>query len=105
MPGSFSLKESINNFARGRMTAALEALGFRCMPSQANFVFACPPKGIEAATVYKLLFERKVLVRYFDLPRVSDGLRISVGSEEETDVLLAALEQILASVKTTGGTR
>ena len=87
------------------MTAALEAMGMRCMPSQANFVFARAPKGMEASTLYKLLFERKVLVRYFDLPRVSDALRISVGSEEETDALLAALEQILATVKPTGGTR
>jgi len=88
---------------RGRMATALEEMGFRCMPSQANFVFARAPESIEAATLYKLLFERKVLVRYFDLPRVSDGLRITVGSDEEVDTLLAALEQILASVK--GGTR
>ena len=90
---------------RARMTTTLEAMGFRCMPSQANFVFARAPESIEAATVHRQLFERKVLVRYFDLPRVSDGLRISVGSDREVDTLLAALEQILATVKPTGGTR
>ena len=84
---------------RRRLTGALEEMGLRCMASQANFVLARAPKGIEASDLYRLLFERKVLVRYFNLPRVSDGLRISVGSEEETDALLAALEQILASVK------
>ncbi len=88
---------------RERMTTELEAMGFRCMPSQTNFVFARAPESTEAATLYKQLFERKVLVRYFDLPRVRDGLRISVGSDEEVDTLLSALEQILASVK--GGTR
>jgi histidinol-phosphate aminotransferase len=90
---------------RRRMSAALEEMGFRCMPSHANFVFARAPEGTAASDLYRLLFERKVLVRYFNLPRVSDGLRISVGSEQEVDALLAALEQILASVKPTGGTR
>jgi histidinol-phosphate aminotransferase len=84
---------------RARMTAALEALGLRCMESHANFVFALAPDGIEAAEIYQRLFERKVLVRYFNLPRVSNGLRISVGSDEEVDRLLAELEQILATVK------
>jgi histidinol-phosphate aminotransferase len=80
---------------RARLTAELEAMGFGCLPSQANFVLARVPEGRDARALYRGLFDRKILVRYFNAPRLDDCLRASVGTEEETDALLAALRDML----------
>ncbi len=82
---------------RRRLTEALERLGFRCLPSHTNFVLARAPEGTEAGELHRELMERKVLVRYFDLPRVDDCLRISVGSDTEVDRLLDALQGALGA--------
>ncbi|HBO11271.1 MAG TPA: histidinol-phosphate transaminase, partial [Halieaceae bacterium] len=76
---------------RERVTAALEALGFSVLPSAANFVFARPPAGA-AAPLFAALREEGIIVRYFDRPRINEYLRISIGTEEEMDRLLAAVE-------------
>lgn len=80
---------------RRRLADELERMGFRCWPSQANFILARVPEGRDAAEVFDRLFERKILVRYFDQPRLDDCLRITVGADDETDALLAALNEIL----------
>ncbi len=81
---------------RERLAAELGALGFCCRPSQANFIFARAPEGTEAEEIFRALFERKVLVRYFDAPRLDECLRITVGTEEQTDALLDALRDVLS---------
>jgi histidinol-phosphate aminotransferase len=73
------------------LTGALVQLGFSVVPSGANFVFARPPKK-PARAFYDELVSRKVLVRFFDRPRVSDGLRITIGSEKQNHELLKALK-------------
>ncbi len=80
--------------SRERTTTALEALGMIVLPSQANFIFASHPdyKGAELA---KALRERAVLVRHWQKPRISEYLRISIGTDEECDRLIAALKEIL----------
>ena len=82
---------------RKRLVAGREGLGFRCWPSQANFVLARAPDGTQAAELYERLFERKILVRYFAAPRLDDCLRISIGTNEETDVVLSALREMLSA--------
>lgn len=79
---------------RARMTAGLTALGFEVLPSAANFVFArhASRAGKEIA---QALRERAILVRRFDAPRITDHLRITVGTEDQTDRLLEALAKIL----------
>ncbi|HKK23888.1 MAG TPA: histidinol-phosphate transaminase [Pseudohaliea sp.] len=76
---------------RDRVTAALEALGFSVLPSAANFVFARPPAGA-AAALFAALRAEGIIARHFDRPRISEYLRISVGTEEEMDRLLAAVQ-------------
>jgi len=79
---------------RARLTAALQRLGFRVWPSHANFVLAqraTPP----AEELYEALKSRRILVRYFALPRLRDCLRITVGTEEQTARLLCELEDLL----------
>ena len=79
---------------RARTTAALTALGFTVLPSQANFVFATH-QTVPAKEIFEKLKARKIFVRYFRLPRIDNYLRITIGTDEEMDKLLAALRDIL----------
>lgn len=79
---------------RERTTIELEQLGFEVVPSKANFVFAKPPEGYSAETAYLALKERNVLVRYFNMPRISEHLRITIGTDAEMDILFRALADI-----------
>ena len=80
--------------ARDLMVSGLEALGFEVLPSAANFVLACHPQH-DGATLAARLRDSAVLVRHFNLPRISDHLRITVGTEEEIGLLLDSLERIM----------
>jgi len=77
---------------RERVTRGLQALGFTVPPSRANFVFAATPDGKSARPLYEALLRRGFLVRHFASDGLSDGLRISIGSDEEMDALLASLQ-------------
>ncbi len=82
--------------SRTRVVSGLEQRGFRVLPSLANFVFASHPDFAGADLAAKLR-ERAVLVRHFAKPRIDPFLRISIGTEEECDRLIGALDDILAS--------
>jgi histidinol-phosphate aminotransferase len=75
---------------RARLISGLEKLGFQVIPSQSNFVW-CDHPTRPARPLYERLKEQRVLVRYMNYPGWKDGLRISVGTEEQTDVLLSLL--------------
>jgi len=79
---------------RVRLTQGLVALGFGVTPSEANFVLARPPGG-RAEPLYEGLKSRGILVRYWNLPRLDDKVRITVGTPEETDALLAAARDLM----------
>ncbi|HQN50616.1 MAG TPA: histidinol-phosphate transaminase, partial [Phenylobacterium sp.] len=81
---------------RGRMTAGLEALGFEVLPSAANFVFARHPAH-GGADLAAALRGRAILVRRFNAPRIADHLRITVGTDSQTEALLSALAEIPAA--------
>jgi histidinol-phosphate aminotransferase len=80
---------------RVRLTAALIRLGFDVLPSSANFVFARHASHTGQA-LSAALRERAVLVRHFSGSRVSDFIRITIGSEVELDRLIDALVEFLA---------
>lgn len=80
---------------RERMTVKLRELGFELPDSDANFVFAGYP-GISGEELQNRLRKRGIVVRRFDSPRIKDRLRITVGTEDDTDILVRALEEILA---------
>lgn len=81
--------------SRERLAAALTARGFDVLRSAANFLFvhhrARDAEGLGAA-----LRERAIIVRHFKHPRTSDYLRITIGTDEELDALVRALDAILA---------
>ena len=79
---------------RERLTSGLEGAGFEVLPSLANFVFARHPAH-EGAALAAALREQAVIVRHFTAPRISDYLRITIGTDEQIDRLLSALSRIL----------
>lgn len=80
---------------RDRMTQALRELGFGVTDSQANFVW-CTHDSQDLKQLYELLKKDRVLVRYMNYPGWGDGLRISVGTDEQIDVCLALLKSHMA---------
>ncbi|MDW8244691.1 MAG: histidinol-phosphate transaminase [Thermogemmata sp.] len=79
---------------RQRLAEALTRLGFQVTPSQANFVW-CRRSDRPVRPIADELARRNILVRYMNYDGY-DGLRISIGTEAETDRLLDALQSILA---------
>ena len=81
---------------RQRLNHGLVRLGFDVLPSSANFVFARHPAQ-QGAKLAAALRQQAVIVRHFASPRISDYLRITVGTDEQIDRLLSALSEILGS--------
>jgi len=79
--------------SRARLSEELRAVGYDVLPSAANFVLVRRP-GEDQGAVQAALRERGVLVRHFATPRLADALRISVGTDEEIDRLLAELRAL-----------
>ena len=80
---------------RSRLTGALRGLGFTVQDSQTNFVLARWKGQPNAERIFEALRDRNVLVRYFRMRGLEDCLRISVGTDGETDALLEALREII----------
>ena len=72
----------------------LEARGFTVLDSRTNFLFASTGKK-GGGELYRKLKEKGVLVRHFDAPRITDWLRITIGTPEDMEALLRALDEIL----------
>jgi histidinol-phosphate aminotransferase len=79
---------------RERLRSGLVRLGFEVLPSSANFVFARHPAH-DGAALATALRRRAVIVRHFAAPRIADYLRITVGTDAQTDRLMAALSDVL----------
>ena len=81
--------------SRSTLAVALQDLGLEVLPSAANFVLARHPQR-DAAELSARLRERGVIVRHFRNPqRLASFIRITVGTDEQCGVLLAALRGIL----------
>ena len=78
---------------RDRMKGELEKRGFICQDSRTNFLFV-RHKEKEAEYLFEELKKRKIYVRHFGGERVREYLRISIGTEEQMDRLLEALDEI-----------
>lgn len=76
---------------RERVTSELERLGFEVLPSKANFVFARHPSH-EGADIASKLREQGIIVRHFNKPRISDFLRITIGTAEQNNALIKGLD-------------
>ena len=72
----------------------LEQRGFACLDSRSNFLFASTERK-NGEELYKKLKENGILVRHFDAPRIDNWLRITIGTPEQMQALLAALDKIM----------
>jgi histidinol-phosphate aminotransferase len=81
---------------RARLIARLVELGMAPLPSRANFVFVRLGNPERAQAAYRFLRTRGILVRYFAMRLLDDGLRITVGTDGEIDALLDALTAFAA---------
>lgn len=79
---------------RGRMTEELERLGFSVVPSQANFVW-CTRSDRTVRPIYEKLKSERILVRYMHYPEWGEGLRISVGTDDQIDACVQMLGEIV----------
>lgn len=81
---------------RGRLVGRLSELDVDVWPSGANFVLF-RPRSIDGADVWQRLVDRSVLVRNCSSwPRLQGCLRVTIGSVDEDDVFLSALEEALS---------
>jgi len=76
--------------SREAVVTAMQGLGFAVLPSAANFIFARHPQR-DAAAIAASLREQGVIVRHFKQPRIEQFLRITIGTPEQNQALLAAL--------------
>ena len=80
---------------RGTLIEQLRDLGFEVLQSHSNFVLAkC--KNCKADVIFNKLKERMIYIRYFNLPGLDDKLRITVGTDEQNNILISTLKEILS---------
>jgi histidinol-phosphate aminotransferase len=83
---------------RETLSQRLQGLGLDVVPSQTNFLLASVPKhgkGRDAGQVHARLTERNIHVRWFDVDRLRDKLRVTIGAPEENASLISALREII----------
>ncbi|WP_224984290.1 histidinol-phosphate transaminase [Geomonas agri] len=78
---------------RAWFTDELQKIGYHVIPSSGNYVFASPPDR-DGTRIYQGLYDRKILVRHFTDPKLSHGLRITIGTKEEMERTIQALIEI-----------
>ncbi|AVZ05990.1 MULTISPECIES: histidinol-phosphate transaminase [Acinetobacter] len=78
--------------SREKLVDELTALGFKVLPSKANFIFASHPSH-DAGQLAQQLREQGIIVRYFNKPRINQFLRITVGTDEQNERLVHTLKE------------
>lgn len=79
---------------RERAKVRLRELGFSFPDSMTNFIFATHER-VPAEELFEALRKAQIYVRYFNQPRLDQYLRISIGTDEEMEMLYAFLEEYL----------
>ena len=79
---------------RARLAAALREIGFDVVDSHANFVW-CTLRERPVQPLYESLKRDKVLVRYMNYANWGDGLRISVGTDDQAEACIELLKSYL----------
>lgn len=98
--GAFSDKEYFDSCRskiienREYLKEELKKLGFFVSDSKANFILAGTDK-ISGENLYKSLKDKKVLVRHFKQDRISNYVRITIGTREQTDILISKIKEII----------
>jgi histidinol-phosphate aminotransferase len=80
--------------SREWVVSELMALGFEVLPSAANFILAKHPQH-DAADLAADLRQQGIIVRHFKQDRISQFLRITIGTTEENQQLLAVMDTLV----------
>ncbi|MDR3293965.1 MAG: histidinol-phosphate transaminase [Clostridiales bacterium] len=83
------INERISNI-RDKASETLRKKGFTVLPSSSNFIFL-KKDGIGGKELFLGLRERGVLVRYFAGARTGDFIRVTIGTEDETEIFIRTL--------------
>ena len=83
---------------RQRLSSELTQMGWKILPSHANFIYAICPDG-RGKDAYLGLKRQGILVRHFDKPGLSDKLRITVGTSQENNALIGGIKALTAAEK------
>jgi histidinol-phosphate aminotransferase len=83
---------------RQRVSSELTQMGWKVLPSEANFILAGCPDG-RGRDAYLGLKRQGILVRYFDRPGLSDKLRITIGTSQENNALIGGIKALGAAEK------
>ncbi len=86
---------------REKAKERLTALGFTFPDAMSNFIFATHPQ-YDAGEIFAALKERRIFVRYWNKPRISQYLRITIGTDDEMNAFFVALEDILRTLPKRG---
>ena len=76
----------------------LRRRGFEVLESAANFLFA-RTGAMDGGALYRALKEKGVLVRHFAKTRIADYNRITIGTKEQMDAFLRAVDKSMEEVK------
>lgn len=82
---------------REKVVKELERQDFKVLESKSNFVFASHNK-VSGKYLYETLKDHGVLVRYFNKDRIDNFLRITIGTDEEMNILIEKLDLILSNI-------
>lgn len=79
---------------RQRVINEMRAMGFKVLDSQTNFIFATKD-DMSMKDLFEYLKTKKVFIRYFSLPRIENYIRITIGTDDEMDILLKEVKGYL----------
>ena len=75
---------------RNKVTEELRKLGCDILDSHANFLFI---KVGDAKNLYEHLLKNRILIRYWDKPRINEFLRVTIGTDEEMEAFIQCVKQ------------
>lgn len=78
---------------RERIVNKLRQQGYTVLASKTNFIFMTR-EGFDAHNVYQRFKDQKILVRHFNLPKIQNYLRVTIGTDEQMDNFLQVLKEI-----------
>jgi histidinol-phosphate aminotransferase len=95
------LHKSIENNARGRefLTRSFLDAGLAVAPSAANFIMTVCESAEQAQWIFEELLRRGIIVRPLQATGIPNALRVSVGTPEENQLCVAALNEICAQIE------
>lgn len=83
---------------RDMVSDIFKKMGFTVYPSQSNFIFVTK-NDISAKALFEYLKSKNIFIRYFNLPRIDNHLRITIGTDEQMDTLIKETKNYLNGVK------